>query len=527
MHRKKEDHGGRRRFFGRGTSTRIEKDWKKAPGKGSEGTSDTKDVSSDESSCQKGGDLCNLPNWENPLALGPTPEMEILKPPPTKHTAAPGGSRSARAPKASTPANQGIPVPIPGPETLENMMITFSDSISTIGEDITLCDFGEYEHRPHPETRRTSPGAEHSNISPTRANAKQRLQAYSNQSSSPQTKSPPREKKMYSDHHRQISPVRAAKPAPNDKKLTPEQLQEEEMVRFAMEQSLAESSSTHQTDSKPPSRHTPMPHPPPSRAEYSTPPIRSSSRMSSKIQTDASGAKFIWKKGKGGRYMKVPINELDNFDNYSATGSTYTNPNIAQQRWGTPSVGGSDDGPNIAQQRWGTPTVGGNDESVTGSESESSRLSRMEQKMIEQAMEQSMASLSMETESLRSAQQHASYTQDRREEELIALAKERSLEESVSSNMSASILSTQSMRSAQSLSNTRQGFLHKPQDRPPRDRPGQNFIWKKGPNNRYIKCPIGLEQVNEGEVYAQPQKSLDEMEQDMLQQAMALSLRES
>ena len=225
--------------------------------------------------------------------------------------------------------------------------------------------------------------------------------------------------------------------------------------------------------------------------------------------------------------MKVPLNEIGEdevYDTYSSAGSSSTaRPNPACQRWGSASVS----------------------ESSAGAESEASRLSRLEQKMIEQAMEQSMASVDA-SESQRSLQLKAEESAaDRRERELIELAKKRSLEDSVSSNMSMSINSTHSS------SPRRPSRLlgHNPERRasftstssfgssataPTRRKPGQNFIWKKGPNGRYFKCPIGLDQVNE-EVYGgssqhnrqNGDQTIDQMEQDMLQQAMALSLRDA
>ena len=68
---------------------------------------------------------------------------------------------------------------------------------------------------------------------------------------------------------------------------------------------------------------------------------------------------------------------------------------------------------------------------------------------------------------------------------------------------------------------------------------GKNFVWKKGPNNRYIKCPIAMDQVdeeNEVERYDDERGSLSveatqgggltRMEKAMVEEAMKRSMRD-
>ena len=92
-----------------------------------------------------------------------------------------------------------------------------------------------------------------------------------------------------------------------------------------------------------------------------------------------------------------------------------------------------------------------------------------------------------------------------------------------------------SLASAQEDISTRAGFLHVPSS--PTRSSRKNFVWKKGPNNRYIKCP--LDQLDEDKAMeefsleagaqrsVQPQNSgITDMEAAMLEEAMKRSMRD-
>lgn len=96
-------------------------------------------------------------------------------------------------------------------------------------------------------------------------------------------------------------------------------------------------------------------------------------------------------------------------------------------------------------------------------------------------------------------------------------------------------------KSAPQARNTRVGFLHQPSVSTSSSPHGasKNFVWKKGPNNRYVKRPIGMDQLDEDREVEeftpseqpndrpnQANGSLAQMEEVMLQEAMKRSMRD-
>lgn len=81
----------------------------------------------------------------------------------------------------------------------------------------------------------------------------------------------------------------------------------------------------------------------------------------------------------------------------------------------------------------------------------------------------------------------------------------------------------------------------KPPPSPSAKQPKKNFVWKKGPNNRYIKCPITMDQLDEersmdefaleeqdnsGGHAASSGEHVSRMEEAMLEEAMKRSMRD-
>lgn len=235
--------------------------------------------------------------------------------------------------------------------------------------------------------------------------------------------------------------------------ITAEMAQEEEIFKLAIERSLQDSgsvcSSHHSFSRSSPQRTCSATMSRTQPAFRSTP--RRTSSSNSRIQTDTNtGQQFIWKKAPNNRYIKVTINGLDD-------GSVYGGSAASNQTC---------------------------NRSIAYSAEESLEL--MEQKMLEEALNRSLAEVSLEGASV---------------------ASEASGLSSASSVSATRASSTTTSRS----SNTK-------------------FIWKKGPNNRYIKCPIALDQVNEGEVYENRQASrrprLEQVEEEMFREAMERSMRD-
>lgn len=160
----------------------------------------------------------------------------------------------------------------------------------------------------------------------------------------------------------------------------------------------------------------------------SSTPIRAAPRRTfdsnspSKLRTDENTGKyFIWKKGPNNRYIKVPING----PNETNDGSIHEGSTTSTLSCSNVSSAGVD-------------------------------LDRLEEKLVEEAMNRSLA------ESLT-------------EDELIELALSRSLQDLSTSGSNLTSDGTDS---------------------------DGNFVWRKRPNNAYYKCPTTrLGQVNEGDEY--------------------------
>ena len=495
----------------------------------------------------------DLPRWEHPgLKEEELPAKPKSVPATTTEIASPSAAQKRRQSKME-------------PEQIEDIVLTFSDSCSQLSDDLTLCsDIQEKPPRVGTSSR----------VAPGTASREQRVA---------RTKQLPTTKR--SDN--------------NSDALAAQQAQEEEMIQIALERSMAdlgEDSLADLNETTPCTRQSPRrkvsmgssmqdmrlspqrnfssssismrdltvsPHSkasnnsssmrdmmssqrrlPPRTSSSSTKrsmSVRDLSRRagtrsatnsvvsggsslgaySGRVQTDAkTGCQFVWEKGPNNRYMKVPVN-------MEATVSRAPPQRRAPQRRASYN---------------GEALSAGRSDGLSREET----LERMEQKMLEEAMNRSMADSARMSLPASPRKEKYMTEEERREQELIELAMERSLQESL----------PRSQRGASARESAGSGVSRRPSlgyfggtnavpsnnnmnGRLSKD-VGQgantpDFIWKKGPNNSYYKCPIGLDQVNEGEVYrdntipdergdTRDAERLERMEHDMIKEAMERSM---
>jgi hypothetical protein len=410
-----------------------------------------------------------LPDWEHPEAKDVTRSMSDFGLQDWEHPEAKDVTRLDAMVVASPiktqqpqlyPTSSGYASP-PSHQNPENMLVVFTDSFSSLGDDITLGDFSGYDAIP--EKRNTLSHSTHSHRLPARATC--------------QT--------IISDEDRTMD------------MLTAEQAQEEELILLAMENSVADLGSSNASPIR--HRRTTSDSMTDQGSRMSSP-RRSAqsdmanfrSRMSSnqrvmcmdhssrearilseqksdggmnsvgggssansrqlgtlsgRIQTDArTGVPFIWKKGQNNRYMKVPVRDLNPYGRARPTTSTDTSAAAA------------------------------------------AALQYLEQKMLEEAM-----NLSLSESLLHSSPGRPTTEEERREQEMIELAMERSLQETsmrsaprrfnsghFGGTNARPILPPLSRRRS-SLSSCQNGDT----GAPPAD--CEQFIWKKAPNNKYYK----------------------------------------
>lgn len=554
------------------------------------------------------------------------------------------------APRAQLPPKP----PMAGKDNLENMIVTFDNSYSTLEEEITICDFGEFTDN---DTKRIPKEATNAYSESRLMTQPQFLDSSTNRSRHTGNTYPTNHKNYASscynmnttthdddegevDYQRRLHQYQQQNHYPpqsqnqqqqhyaydgwnnnNDNHdhdaLAAERIQEEEMIRYAMEMSLAESSASSRrpapsvssassrliaappppailtsssaalvspASSRPPMdstitmatlNHHSYHHRPSnddeeeqmvqmalaiSRAEYAAntvtlqgralgergtrgPLPRNSSNSNLQqgvksspattrpfIQTDSrTGGQFVWKRGPNNRFIKVPVNadgeEIST--NVSDTSAVVSNP----------GPGYSNPGSSVVQIASGLNGA---------SEGQESLRSVRNQSYQYKTIPDDVGHHLRPDNDLPQREPRIQYRQQKPQEEQQQI-QDRCAEQSFSNErirpcIQSHEYAAQSARRVSSFEpilNSRQHYRDDSLEQeesnliPRRHTTGTTshqqqqsqptFVWKKGPNNRYYKCPV----EDSDEITTDESKKLQRLEEDMLKEAMERSVLES